>query len=261
MMVDVFDDSMILHQFPDNAMVEFFISAQPIIYSEMDFGPLNAYHNRGPQAAEENILYKAILLKEGNQYYADEYPNQTLGGMETFTWYSPQIYLTMLIHDVDEVSVPADLALSVYMAVKEVNATNIEYGMGMINEVLSAQTRTHTVDMYQISASLNVGLSFPSWKFGGIRPEYMLKADNLSDFWLNNNSQETEKMIDDANVDIYVGNARTMVPYDQAFGAIDSVKGAIPDWVKMTNMGFGDMQLRADYPPCLKTDEGITRML
>jgi hypothetical protein len=261
MAVDVFDDSMLLHQFGGNAMIEFYISAQPIIYSEMNFGPLNAYANRGPQAAEENILYKAILLKEGNQYYADEYPNQTLGSEPTFSWYSPQVYLTMLVHGLDEVIIPANLALSVYMAVKESNANNVEYGIGMLNEVLSAQTRTKTVDMYQIASALNVGLSFPSWKFGGIRSEYMLRGDALADFWLNNNNQDSEKMISDAQVSIYVAGARKMVDYDSAFGSIDPVKGAIPDWVRITNMGLGDFQFRANFPPNKKTDAGITRML
>jgi len=261
MAVDVFDDSMILHQFPSNAMVEFFISAQPIIYTEMNFGPFNAYFNRGPQAAEENILYKAILMKEGNQYYSDEYPNQVLGATPTFNWYSPQVYLTMLIHGLDEVDVPANIALSVYMAVKEVNAGAVEYGMGMLTEVLSAQTRNKTVDMYQIKSSLNVGLSFPSWKFGGIRSEYMLRGNALADFWLNNNNQDSEKMISDQDVSTYVSAARKMVQYDDAFGSIDPAKGAVPDWVRITNMGLGDFQFRANFPPTKKTDAGITRML
>ena len=261
MAVDVFDDSMILHQFSSNAMVEFFISPQPIIYSEMNFGPNNTYFNRGPQAAEENILYKAILLKEGTQYYADEYPNQVLGATPTFNWYSPQVYLTMLIHGLDEVDVPENIALSVYMAVKEVNAGAVEYGMGMLTEVLSAQTRNKTVDMYQIKSSLNVGLSFPSWKFGGIRSEYMLRGNALADFWLNNNNQDSEKMISDQDVSTYVSAARKMVQYDDAFGSIDPIKGAVPDWVRITNMGLGDFQFRANFPPTLKTDAGITRML
>ena len=261
MAVDVFDDSMLLHQFADNAMIEFFISAQPIIYSEMSFGTLNQYANRGPQAAEENILYKAILLKEGNQYYADEYPNQVLGSEPTFSWYSPQVYLTMLVHGVDEVNIPVNLALSVYMAVKETNASAVEYGMGMLTEVLSAQTRTKTVDMYSIASANNVGLSFPSWLFGGIRSEYMLRGDALADFWLNNNNQDSEKMISDAQVSLYVSGARKMVGYDSAFGSIDPAKGAIPDWVRITNMGLGDFQFRAQFPPNKKTDAGYTRML
>ena len=262
MAVDTFDDSMILHQFGGDVMIEFFVSAQPIVYSEMNFGPLNAYTDRGPQAAEENILYKVIMLKEGNQYYTDEYPNQVLGAIPTFSWYSPQIYLTMFIHSLsEELTYPENLALSVYMAVKEQTAGSIEYGIGMITEVLSAQTRTKTVDMYNIDSALNVGLSFPSWKFGGIRSEYMLRSDALADFWLNNNNQDGEKMISDANVATYISKGRTMVGYDDAFGAIDPQKGAIPDWVRLTNMGLGDFNLRSEFPPKKKTDAGITRML
>tara|TARA_R110000751_G_C13780976_1_gene481028 strand:- start:2064 stop:2981 length:918 start_codon:yes stop_codon:yes gene_type:complete len=261
MAVDVFDDSMILHQFPANAMIEFYISAQPIIYSEMAFGPVNAYANRGPQAAEENILYKSIFLKEGNMFKVDEFPNQVLGATPTFNWYSPQVYLTMLVHGVDEVDIPDNLALSVYMAVKETSAGAVEYGMGMLTEVLSAQTRTKTVDMYQIKSALNVGLSFPSWKFGGIRSEYMLRGDALADFWMNNNNQDSEKMISDAQVAIYVAAGRKMVDYDSAFGSIDPAKGAVPDWVRITNMGLGDFNFRPQFPPNKKTDAGITRML
>ena len=260
MAVDVFDDSMILHQFTGDVMIEFYISAQPIVYSEMAFGPLNAYSNRGPQAAEENILYKSIFFREGTNFKIDEFPNQVLGAVPTFSWYSPQVYLTMLVHGLDEVSVPANLALSVYMAVKEDNAGAIEYGMGMLTEVLSAQTRTKTVDMYSIDSALNVGLSFPSWKFGGIRSEFMLRGDALADFWMNNNNQDSEKMISDSQVAIYVSAGRKMVDYDHAFGSIDPAKGAVPDWVRVTNMGLGDFNFRPNFPPNKKTDLGITRM-
>ena len=89
----------------------------------------------------------------------------------------------------------------------------------------------------------------------------MLRGDALADFWMNNNNQDSEKMISDAQVAIYVAAGRKMVDYDSAFGSIDPAKGAVPDWVRITNMGLGDFNFRPQFPPNKKTDAGITRML
>lgn len=267
MSIDFFDDSGLIFQEDSDFLYEFFVTPQPPLFSNMSFGPNNAYLNRGPIAANDNVLFKRLCYKVGtganSQVVAEDFPNQTLGALPTFNWYAPTLYLTLIIHpnssaftiDVDGV------ALSVYMTVKSQNADSVEFGMGVYREYNHAYIENLMSNGYQIPKASNAYRSFPFWFVGGIRPEYMLRADALADYWLGNFNQDAEKMIDQQNVLTYQRRAATMQRWDEAFGDVDPAKGAIPEWIHfIENMHFGQYLLRDDFPPKRKLSNGNTEM-
>jgi hypothetical protein len=255
MAVDFMDDSFIL---PSDATIrgyEFFVSPYPIIYTEMRLA--ETLENRGPLASDDAVLFKQTAVQVGGSQggvYVERLPNQFLGAMPTYNWYTPQLYLTLILHKED--TGPAwpvvDLAMSVYLAVKSVNADAVEYGMGVIREYTNAQGRNLMSQGRQIPPANNVQQTFPSWRWGGVRPAFMLSGSPSSnDFFLQSALNETEIMFSSQTLATYMGEAARMVRPDQPFGTRGTALGDIPDWLRVTlkNMGLWYGNLRANEVP------------
>ena len=71
------------------------------------------------------------------------------------------------------------------------------------------------------------------WLAGGIRPERMLKADALADWWHSLDGNFAEKTQTVTNLREFYDDAKTMVSFTDAFGS-DSAKGGVPDWIRMS---------------------------
>ena len=85
----------------------------------------------------------------------------------------------------------------------------------------------------------------------------MIRANYSSDFFTSYHSTQSEHTMNPANIRVYVKNANTMVPSGDAFGAVDSVKGAVPDWIKFgLSPGLITGPIRPQWPPLKYFDNG-----
>lgn len=247
--------------------IEFFVSPLPIIFTNMDFsrGPPFNLLNRGPSAALDIILFKAVLsapidaLGAAMQFQMSErtFPNQTLGTLPTFSWYTPELYLTAIVHGMPDDNL-YDLGLSFYIAIDAKKVSRLQAGLGIVREGSIAQGMTLVSQGREIPKAANVGQVFPMWKHGGTTPERMIRADYSSDFFLQYHSAAaSEKTMSTTNIRTYVRRANQMQPTGVAFGSLDPAKGQVPDWIKIDLVpGLIAGPIRPQWPPVKNFDNG-----
>ncbi|GAG58756.1 unnamed protein product [marine sediment metagenome] len=258
--LDIFQDAI---PYPDGApilYIEWFVSPYPIIYGNNDL--TQTLPNRGAMAGNDTVLMKAMCSNyQPDQFFNIEtFPNQFLGAAPTFQFFSPHLYITGFIHG-EAGAIVSNLAFSFYVATDDKKAGLVPYGLGLIRERSVAQGLNLVQQGRTIPPARNVGQIFPMWKYGGARPERMLRGDALADFFLPYASNDSEKMVNTANIRTYVKAARTMQGFDQAFGAFDAAKGQIPDWLRLhLNRGLVAGPIRAQQPPRKLADNGNTLM-
>ena len=109
----------------------------------------------------------------------------------------------------------------------------------------------------RIPSGENVGQISPWWKWGGIRPELMMKSNAFAEFFYTTDTQEGEKTVDPTNLRIFASLSRQMVATPNAFGTPDTVKGDIPDWLNMMlPEGIVSGPIRDQWPPLKYADNG-----
>jgi len=257
--MDIFQDA-IPETDSDNLIIEWFVTPYPVIYSNMKLTPLR--DSRGPMAGDDKVLMKSIWTSYDLTKYGtfSDFPNQFLGAQPTFSFYTPALYVTGLVHGAASASV-TNLAFSFYVACDNKKASLVSYGLGVLRERSIAQGINLMSQGRTIPPAGNVGQIFPMWKYGGIRPERMLRGNALADFFLPYASTDSEKMLTTTNVRTYLKAGRTMQPFDTAFGALDAVKGDVPDWVRFElNPGLVSGPIRPQQPPRKLADNGNTLM-
>lgn len=258
--MDIFQDAIPSTDGGD-IVIEWFVSPFPIIYSNMNVTPL--YVNRGAMAGADTVLFKALCSEytPSKFFKIDQFPNQSIGAQASFTFYTPTVYLTGFVHgDLD--AVITNIAFSFYIASITKKASLVSYGLGMIRERSVAQGINLMQQGRTIPPSNNVGQVFPMWKYGGMRPERMLKGDGLRNFFLNQASDQSEAMLSTTNIRTFIAGARTMDAFDKAFGFDDTVKGPIPEWIRFgLNRGLVSGPIRSQFPPRKLFDNGNTMML
>jgi hypothetical protein len=263
---DIYQDSILGSDVePDSGpFIEFYVTPYPIIYTEMLLKEgINPLTNRGPSAANETILFKALTGPVSAEEFTsiEQFPNKQLGATPTFSFYTPTVYFTALVHG-SAGALVSNISYSIYLALESTKASLVSYGLGVMRERSVAQGINLMNQGRVINPANNVGQVFPMWKYGGIRPERMLKGDGLRNFFLNYSSDESEAMLDTANIRLFLQGARTMQAFDAAFGADDAVKGPIPDWLRFDiNRGLVSGPIRAQFPPRKFADNGNTLML
>ncbi len=262
MACDIFQDAVMTTDSP-YGIVEFFVTPYPVIYTNM--APWTTMDNRGPSAASDSILFKANF-KFSNQTTTtwpdmQVFPSPQISAGPTFSFYTPAVYFTAFIHG-EAGSVYSNIAFSFLLKVKSTKASTTSYGLGMMRERSVAQGINLMNQGRTIPQADNVGQIFPMWKYGGIRPEYMLKGDGLRNFFLPYSNQDSEAMLGTTNLRTFVSASRSMSSFDAAFGSVDPVKGAVPDWVRFeVGRGIIAGPIRAQQPPRKLFDNGNTMML
>ena len=262
MKMDIFQDTIMTTDSPTGVIIEWFLSPYPIIYSS---NPLSAvYENRGPSAGNDTVLMKAITEQDPTPDRFGtirQFPNQQVGATPTFSFYTPTMYITGIVH-AGAAAVVGNIGFSFYIASDDKKANPTSYGLGLIRERSIAQGLNLTQQGRTIPPADNVGQIFPSWKFGGIRPERMLRGGEARNFWLNYSADQSEAMQTTGNLRTYIKGARSMASFDAAFGADDPVKGPIPDWLRFgLNRGLVSGPIRAQQPPRKLADNGNTLMV
>ncbi len=250
--IDFYDDSQIQSFIANNQGYLFYVSKYPVIPTDMQVADLFA--NSGPGAADPNVLYKASCMRrEGNAAIVDEFPNQFLGASPTFTFYSNHLYLTLILYDGagDLPFDPQGVQLSIYMAIDSVDVDSVEYSMGFWSEYQNAQLipLLNTASLEPATPALQAGKTFPMWLAGGIRPERVLRADALADWWHNLDGNFAEKTQTVTNLREFYDLAKTMQPFTTAFGTLDAAKGEVPDWIRVSALPtvIGG-EVRAEFP-------------
>jgi len=267
MKVDFFQDSLPTYEAASPLYLEFIVTPFPVMFSQMDFATSLLYKNRGPMAGSDTVLFKAIVgpylgAPPFDQPPFRQFPNEAVGATPTFSFYTPMVYVTILVHG-EGSSTVKNLAFSVYMALQTKKANLTSYGLGVMRERSVAQGIDLMNQGRTIDPARNVGQVFPMWRFGGIRPERMLNGTaGRPDFFLPFNPNESEQMSTIAGLRQYIRLARSMSPFDEAFGVTDVVKGGIPDWVRFNlSRGLVAGPVLPQMPPVRYADNGNTVML
>ena len=256
---DAFLDNPFFITTGDNVIMELLVTPHPVIYTDMFIG---TYQNRSPSASLDTVLFKQTIQQQSSTppnttpATITEFPNQFINARPTFTWYTPKLYLTLLVHGERDVQV-ANFALTVYCAVEHKRASLVTYGMGLMKEYSVAQIASVVSNGRFIPPARNVGQIYPMWKHGGIRPELMMKSDAFAEFFYNTSATDSEKTVDPTNLRIFAKLGRQMVPNPDAFGTPNTVKGSIPDWVTfMLPEGIEAGAIRDQWPPTKHADNG-----
>jgi len=248
--IDYFDDSQLGATAGTNEAYLFYVSKYPVIPTNMILAEVFA--DAGPAASDPNVLFKASMVKNTNGTTSkEEFPNQFLGASPTFNFYSGHIYLTLILYN--DSATPKTFVepqMSVYLAIDSVKPNNVEYMMGYYREYQEAQLiqLLNQGTLLPETAAGQMGYSFPMWLAGGIRPERMLRADALADWWHNLDGNFAEKTQTVTNLREFYDDSKVMVTFDDAFGS-ESSKGGVPDWIRMSALpSVISGPERADFP-------------
>jgi len=238
-------------------LMELLVTPTPVIYTDMN---ISTFGNRAPSASNENILFKEFYSNSA-ALSGLTFPNRFISARPTFTWYHPEIYITLFVHGEASADI-GDIAISVYCAVESKKASLITYSMGIIRENHIAQVAAIMSNGRAIFPPDNVGQSFPMWKYGGVRPELMISGSNLASFFNRQDSQEASETNTTGRLRRMAKDARQMQPNLDAFGTAVTVDGAIPSWVRLELFkGVESGPIRDQWPPIKHADNGNVLML
>lgn len=245
--LDFFDDSIIWK--PVGYAYEFVVSIYPISLVDMgiEFG---TFTPSAPDAGDDNIMFKCHGVGTIAGFITERFPNQFLGSSPTFDFYSPHLYMTLIIHAL-ETDVSIQPRVSIYMAIDEQECNDTEFGMGVYTEYLYAQTKERLAVGTQVAPNVStfMGNHFPMWRAGGIRPERMMRGgDVLASFFLPGFAQDSEDMVNRTELRNFYNDSKEMQSFDDAFGST-TAKGGVPDWIRIGELGDIAIPERPEYPP------------
>jgi hypothetical protein len=231
-------------------IIEFFVTPTPIILTTET---VRLAPNAGPLASNQLVLFKAIL--EGSQ--VTRFPQDFLATNANFPFFHDQLFITMVFHRYeDDAEEFVRFAASFYMSYSEKKIPSYRAAMGVISErfasmLAKAQTNGRTLQNVTDLA----GSFIPAYNWGGIRPEYMVNGQTLTQFFLNLDSQASEQMQGTGTLRTFAAQARQMVSNPDAFGSIGGSQGSIPDWfVSILPKGVEAGAVRPQFPPRVTQD-------
>jgi hypothetical protein len=267
--VDFFDDGLsFFSSTVQDYAYQVYLSNYPIVLTDEPFNTIRL--QSGPLAGDDMVLFKANMIQwaTGSREIRQEFPNQFLGSMPTFSFYTPQLYFTVIFERNTGPSPPDfehSVAMSIYLAIDSQEASAVEYGIGMLQEYSENQAMLRRNQGIAITQADIIG-AMPMWQIGGIRPEFMASnATNvLGENWFFNAAGYggAEQMSLTDGVRAGLAAARQMVGFGDAFGSVSASK-AIPDWFKAIAKPFPGLEsgpIRAQEPPLKHADNGNVLM-
>jgi len=235
----------------------FYLTPQPIIYTDMNSSGLFVGDRGIVPAYNENVLFKAKIFSEFGRLGGtlDEFPNTFLAARPTFNFYSDTLYLTIFFNGVAG-DVVDEFICSMYVALDTKPIDAVEHGIGLLREQSSMLISRLDVLGRSIPPARNVGQIAPFWLYGGARPERMIQGESLINFWLNMADRDDEVMSDTTTLRTRVRSSRRMVENPEAFGGgLGAV--ATPDWIRLyLNEGYVSGPIRPQWPPIKHDDNG-----
>jgi len=265
---DFFDDNISGATNTSNDMkMQVYVTPYPIVLSDQIFHSSATSGGLGPLAGDNEVLFKAVRLSwsTGNaRWYNQEFPNNFLGATDTFTWYTPHLYFTV-IWEQGTGPVSREFAMSIYAAVDSVDVGDVEYGIGMLREYNQHQMRLLTSNGRQVTPAEIEG-GFPMWQIGGIRPELMADTSQtgFASGWYLGLGDDAETMYSRPSLRAAALASSKMVGHTDAFGFDSAIFGAAPDWFRSIVKdfpGFFVGPVRSNFPPVVKNNNGNTEMV
>lgn len=242
--------------------IEFFLTPTPLILTSES---LQLTPRRGPDASNNNILYKAIITSQQSQDdfpivpQITRFPQDFLATNANFPFFHDQLYLTMVFHgeDIDVYPLNVRFAASMYMSYNEKKIKESRAAMGVIAERFEMMIALQMSNGRSLQNVTNLqGNTIPSYQWGGIRPELMVSGTTLSQYFLKRDGQEAEDMLTPQSLRTFARLARRMVPNPKAFGTPNfGPVGNIPDWFRsMIPKGAVAGAVREQFPPRVTQD-------
>jgi len=233
-----------------SGIIEFFVTPTPLILTDMT---IQGFPGAGPMASNQLVLFKAIV--DGTN--VTRFPQDFLATNANFPFFHDQLFITMIFHRVDPAITQeiVDYAASFYMSYKEKKVPAYRAAMGVISERFASMLAKVQTNGRNLRNVTNLAGSFiPAYNWGGIRPELMVTANNITQFFLNIDSQASESMISIGQLKAFLTNSRTMVSNPNAFGK-DLPVGGIPDWFStIVPKGVEAGAIRSQVPPRVTQD-------
>lgn len=238
---------------PENfeGIIEFFVTPTPIILMDET---VRLTPNAGPLASNELVLFKATL--EGQS--VTRFPQDFLATNANFPFFHDQLFVTMVFHrnQGSEGSLFVRFAASFYMSYNEKRVPAYRAAMGVISERFASMlAKSQTNGRTLLNVTDLQGSFIPSYNWGGIRPEYMVDGQTLTQFFLNLDAQASEQMQGTGTLRVFAAQARQMVSNPDAFGSAGGAAGAVPDWfVQILPKGVEAGAVRPQFPPRVTQD-------
>lgn len=265
--IDVYLDNPYFDFDGESCCVQVVLSSQPLLLTnEVIRAAPDSWLNDVPAAGVDTILYKCSYNWFGRgtpAVLSGEFPNNFLGSMPTFSWYTPRLYMYVVLHSkAGEDVTLSNFRASAYVAVDSKKASYLSVMLGTIRERSIAQIAKISSLGRVIPQTRITGQTFPMYLYGGARSQFMMSADTLADFYNQLAAQDSEKMLTTAQQRDFMKSARTMVGFDAAFGEESATLGGVPEWVRMFALeGVVSGPVRDQWPPLKYNDNGNVRML
>lgn len=218
----------------------------------------------GPKAGDDTVLYKETSIytlddfneQPQNKIWNSRFPNEAIGSTPTTMFYSPHLYLTVLIWNKEQTEI--NISYSLYAKVKQTKCSGVESTMGKYGEFLDAQCRLLTQTAIMIPFGLVSGNTFPTWKFGGIRPELMISGTTALRYYNRVAANANQDMTTRAALQAAFEGSTKMVEFDAAFG---DAAANLPEWISLLDVaGITSGSIRPYAPPLKFADNGNTLM-
>lgn len=240
------------------APLEVVFSPYPSIPTSMYVTDQYVGANRLVAAGSDTVLFKITgLMNSGNPITAntlpfdiEQFPSPQIASQQKSVFYSDHIYIS--VHFIGEADTTYfNLNLSFMLVVENKSVSNLTSTIGKLAENHEAMCAELMSNGHMISKAALKGNVFPMWRYGGIRPEFMLSPESAGSFFLQLPTVDDERMQTTAGIRTSVAAARDMSAYDAAFG------DKFPDWVRFNlNPGFIAGEIRDQWPPIKHADSG-----
>ncbi|AXH78304.1 MAG: hypothetical protein [Circular genetic element sp.] len=265
--IDVFNDNLTFRNvegYTEATAYQVYVSPYPIQPTNELWGPQGTQlPNSGPMAGDEQVFFKmqemtkSSVLNTGNLQPLNQFPSPQVAATATNTWYSPHLYLTVLLWGQE--TIECDVKLSLFCRVKQTKANRTSVAMGQYKEFLDSQCRLLTSTMVSYDPLDIPGYTFPMWKYGGIRPELMISGTTALRYFNRVAAASNQEMTTRGDLESAFQAATNMVNFDAAFG--DPALN-LPEWITLMDVSGVTSGPIRQYPPPLKFfDNGNTMML
>ena len=246
-------------------LMEVLVTSRPMLLTDETFKP-TTMTNATPSMSNDYVLakqhYEPFFQKWRINAFSGDFPNEGRNISNPTTFYTPKLYLYIVLHAVNNALIYEDIRLSARIVLKQTKAASLVVLLGNIREFSLAQIAKISSMGRIIDKSRLTGQYFPLYMFGGIRPQFMATSNTLSNFYLGNNPLAAENTLTPDQLRAIMKRSRTMVSYDKAFGGVSPSIGAVPDWFNSVQfLGTAAGAVREQFPPLKFADNGNVRML
>ena len=255
--MDVFEDAYI--DVPDEPLrqnIEMVITPYPAIPTNMiyQFNPPQQT-KRYPAAGDDSVLFKIRLdVNQNLLSTSDQFPSPEIAAQNKSFFYTDHIYINLAIHGAPNQTYN-NIAYSFMFVLQDKSVSVLEHTLGVLAESHNAMCALTMSNGHMNTMSNLRGNTFPTWRFGGIRPEHTISPTAANSFFLEIDTRDAEEMVTTAAVRQVVADSRRMSGFDEAFGE------RRPAWLSMDlNQGIVAGAVRSDPVPLKYADNGNTRM-